>query len=139
MQEFDNIKDMIYCEIDDISHQGKLDMNTVKVLSELVDILKDVGSIEMFEEGINIQDDDYNYSRGYSQRRMPVYYNDNGNSYGYRNNRNSGYSRRGRSEYSRESSKDHMINKLHELMMEANNQSDKDSIQRLIDQMESNK
>lgn len=144
MREFDNIKDMVYCEIDEISHQGKLDMNTVQVLGELVDILKDIGSVEMFEEGVNIQEDQeysygngYNRNGGYSQRRMPIYYND-GNSYNnsYRNNgRNGGYPMRGRGN-SYDDSKSHMIDKLHNLMMEAQDQSDKDAIQRLINQME---
>lgn len=144
MQEFDNIKDMVYCEIDEISHQGKLDMNSLKALGELVDILKDIGSVEMFEEGINIQDDEYSlngYGRGnggYSQRRMPIYYND-GNS--YRNGRNnnggySGYSRRGG--YSRDDAKQHIVQKLENLMNEANDQKDRDSIQRLIAEMENN-
>lgn len=62
MREFDSIKDMVYCEIDDISRQGKLDMNTLKELGDLVDILKDIGSIEMFEDGIEVQDDGYGYS-----------------------------------------------------------------------------
>lgn len=35
MQEFDGIKDMVYCELEEISHPQKLDMNTVKVLGEL--------------------------------------------------------------------------------------------------------
>ena len=140
MQEFDNIKDMIYCEIDEISHQGKLDMNTVKVLGELVDILKDVGSIEMFEEGIDIQQDDgYSFSNGYSrngysQRRMPIYY-DNGNS--YRNSmKNYGYSRRGRGGYSRDDGKMHMVQKLEEMMNETQDMNDRDAIQRLINQIE---
>lgn len=146
MQEFDNVKDMVYCEIDEISHQGKLDMNSVKVLGELVDILKDIGSIEMFEEGINIQEDDYSYggsygrNNGYSQRRMPIYYND-GNSYGnsYRNNRNN-YPIRGNNNrygYSRDDAKEHMIQKLEHLMNEAQDEQDKQAIQRLINQMES--
>lgn len=139
MQEFDNIKDMVYCELDEISRQGKMDMNTVKVLGELTDILKDIGSIEMFEEGINIQEDDFmqtnGYSRngGYSQRRMPVYYE--GNSYNSRSMGNGGYSRRSRG-YSYDDSKSHMIEKLNHLMMEASDQQDKDAIQRLIDQMQ---
>lgn len=143
MQEFDNIKDMVYCEIDEISHQPKLDMNTVKILGELVDILKDIGSVEMFEEGINVQEDEYSFANGYgrnggySQKRMPIYYND-GNSYrGGRGGNNYGYSRRGRG-YSYDDGKGHMIEKLNNLMMEATNQNDKDAIQRLIEQMEGN-
>ena len=141
MQEFDNIKDMIYCEIDEISNQGKLDMNTVKVLGELVDILKDMGSIEMFEEGISIQEGDeylfangYGRNGGYSQRRMPVYYGDNGNSY-RSGMRNSGYLRRGRSGYSRDDSKMHMVHKLEEMMNETQDMNDRDAIQRLINQL----
>ena len=136
MEIFDNVKDMVYCEIDEISRQGKLDMNTVKVLGELVDILKDIGSIEMFEDGVQIQDEGYSRSYGgYSQKRFPIYYNE-GNS--YRNGRNyTGYSRRGRG-YSYEDSKAHIVEKLNHLMMEANEQKDKDAIQRLIDQMEAN-
>jgi len=50
---------------------------------------------------------------------------------------NNGYSRRGRG-YSYDDGKAHMIDKLNNLMMEANDQKDKESIQRLIDQMENN-
>lgn len=102
MEVFDGVKDMVYCEIDEISHMGKLDMNTMKILGELVDILKDIGSIEMFEDGIQVQEDEYSlsggYSRGnggYSQRRMPIYYNE-GNSYRGNRSYNSNYARRGR-------------------------------------------
>lgn len=66
---------------------------------------------------------------GYSNRRG--YYND-GSSYEY-----GGYSRRGgrRGGYSRDDGKKHMIEKLHGIMNEASDQKDKESIQRLIDQM----
>jgi len=42
-------------------------VNTVKVLGELVDILKDIGSVEMFEEGIDVQEDEYSYANGYGR------------------------------------------------------------------------
>lgn len=141
MQEFDGIKDMVYCELEEISHLQKLDMNTVKVLGELVDILKDIGSVEMFEEGVNINEEEYSFNNsygrngngGYSQRR-PMYYTD-GNSY-RSNYMNNGYSRRGgRGGYSRDDSKQYMINELTNLMNTATEQKDKDAIQRLIDQM----
>lgn len=146
MQEFDNIKDMIYCEIDEISRQGKLDMNTVKILGELVDILKDCGTIEMFEEnGYTTPDDDYSlasgYNRnggGYSQRRPMYYYNNGGNS--YRGGRNGGYSRGGsyRSGYSRGDAKEHMVQKLEHLMNEAQDEKDRYAIEQLIGQIENN-
>ena len=141
---FDDIKDMLYCEIDEIAKQGKLDMTTVKALGEIMDILKDMGTVEMFEEGINIPEDEYSFansyrSGGYSQKRMPMYYND-GNSYRSGRSMNTGYSRRGnvRRGYSYDDSKAHMVEKLNHLMMEANDQKDKEAIQRLIEQMENN-
>ena len=141
MQEFDNIKDMLYCEIEEISHQQKLDMNTVKVLGEIVDILKDIGSVEMFEEGQFGQDEEYSFSDGYS-RNNGRYYRGNGSSYrsGGRSSRNGGSRsvRSNRSGYSRDDAKDHMIHKLERLMEEANDEQDRQSIERLIEQMENN-
>lgn len=151
MREFDNIKDMLYCEIDEISKQNKLDMNTLNILGELVDILKDIGNIETFEEGVEVYGEN-GYSRnngGYSQR-MPVYYNEgmsyrNGGNYGgsYGGNygggyssrmNNGGYSRRGRG-YSYEDNKMHMVDKLTELMNETQDPKDRESIQRLVEQI----
>lgn len=142
MQEFDNIKDMVYCEIDEIAHQGKLNVNAIQVLGELVDILKDIGSVEMFEEGVNVNEGEYSFSNGYSRnggysQRRPMYYEGNSYRNGGRNYNGSGYSRRGRG-YSYDDSKTHMIEKLNHLMMEANEQKDKDAIRDLIAQMESN-
>ena len=136
MKEFDRIKDMIYDELDEVSHRDKLSKETVCIIGELVDILKDIGSVEMFEEGVSVTDDGYSFDNwnmpnngGYSNRRG--YYND-GSSYEY-----GGYSRRGgrRGGYSRDDGKKHMIEKLHGIMNEASDQKDKESIQRLIDQM----
>ena len=138
MREFDSIKDMVYCEIDDISRADRLDMNTVKVLGELVDILKDIGSIEMFEEGFEWQEDDHSYAsgygrgNGYSQRR-PMNYGEGGN---LRGGRSYGYSRRSRGGYSYDDGKAHMVEELHQLMMKATDQKDKDAIRHLIEQME---
>ena len=136
MKEFDRIKDMIYDELDEVSHRDKLSKETVCIIGELVDILKDIGSIEMFEEGVSVTEDGYSFDNwnmpnngGYSNRRS--YYND-GSSYEY-----GGYSRRSgrRGGYSRDDGKKHMIEKLHSIMNEASDQKDKESIQRLIDQM----
>lgn len=144
MQEFDNVKDMLYCEIDEISKQHKLDMNTLKVLGEIVDVLKDMGTIEMFEEGVYQPEPEEEYSFAssygrdgdYSQRKHPYYYN---GSNGYRSGRsvNNGYSRRSRG-YSYEDGKGQMIDELNNLMMKATNQNDKEAIRRLIDQIENN-
>ena len=140
MQEFDNVKDMIYEEIENISHQGQLNKESVCVLGELVDILKDIGTIEMFEEGIYVPENEYslasgyNGNGGYSQRNgYRGLNNRNNRSYNY----NYGYSRR--SGYSRDGANDHMISQLHQIMNETQNEEDRMAVQRLIDQMGGNK
>lgn len=149
MYEFDRIKDMIYDELDNISNQGQLNKESVCIIGELVDILKDMGTVEMFEDGNYFSEDDYSinggYSRngGYSQRggySRGNSYEGNGGSYRSGRIYMSGDSRRGggRSRYSREDAKEHMIEKLEHLMNEAQNEKDKQSIQRLIEQMENN-
>lgn len=142
MKEFDRIKDMVYDELDEIGGQGQLSKESVCIIGELVDILKDIGTVEMFEEGFDVPENEYSlaseYHNGaYSQRRgsRGGSYND-GNS--YRSNGKmyygSGYSRRSRG-YSREDGKEHMIQKLEDLMNEAVNEQDRQSIQNLIHQM----
>lgn len=133
MQEFDNVKDMIYEEIDDISRQGKLSKEVVCVLGDLVDILKDIGTVEMFEEGVYVPENEYSlasgYNDGYSRR------NTYGGGYSYRNGRNSDYMRRGRGGYSRDDAHNHMISQLHDIMNQTQNDEDRQAVQRLIDQM----
>lgn len=143
MKEFDRIKDMVYDELDEFGHYEKLSKDAVCVIGELVDILKDIGTVEMFEEGIEVPEDEYSlasgYSRngGYSRRYYRGSY-DNGNSYRGRSYNYDEYGRRGRTGYSREDSKEHMIGKLHQLMNEAQNENDREAINRLIQQMENN-
>ena len=146
MQEFYQVKNMIYDEIDQISHKGQLNKDAICVLGDLVDILKDIGTIEMFEENIYVEDNGayhtFDENKGYSTRmpRMRYYEGDGyqmGNSYRYGSYpMRDRYSRRGG--YSREDGKEHMIQKLEHLMNEATDEQDRQSIQRLIDQMHNN-
>ena len=102
MKEFDQIKDMVYDELDELSRRGQLTKEAICIIGELVDILKDIGTVEMFEEGIEVPDDDYSLASGYrnggySQRKYYPGNNYDGNSYGvgYRSGRvSSGYGRR---------------------------------------------
>ena len=144
MREFDRIKDMVYNELEEIAGHGQLTKEAVCIIGELVDILKDIGTVEMFEEGFDVPENEYSlasgYSRtgGYSQRRGyrgSNYTNNNS----YRNGGrmyNYGYSRYGG--YSREDGKEYMMQKLEELMNEAVNEQDRQSIQNLIHQMNNN-
>lgn len=129
---------MVYCEIDDISRSGKLDLSAVEVLGELVDILKDIGSIEMFEEYGENPDDGYSFASGYARNGYAMKGNSYRNSYndGRGRSYNYGYSRRGgRGGYSRDDSKEYMIQKLEMLKNEAMDDKDRQSIQMLIEQM----
>ena len=143
MKEFDKIKDMIYDELDEITRHDQLSKDAVCLIGELVDILKDIGTVEMFEENIYVDDNGWYHNSGeggYSQGYMPKRYYD-GNSYRGRSmnggrNYGDGYSRRGRGGYSRDDGKDHLVKKLEDLMHEVNDQNDRDAINRLIEQME---
>jgi len=123
MREFDNVKDMVYDEIEHLSSYGQLTKDAICVLGELVDILKDIGTVEMFEEGYNFSDDEYSLASGYGRNGGDGGYSRRnsyrGNSYNYRNG--SGYGRGGynRGRYSREDGKEHMIQQLHNIMNEA--------------------
>ena len=142
MNELNRIKDMVYDELAELGHYEKLNKEAVCIIGELVDILKDIGTVEMFEENIYVDDNGMYHNgeeRGYSQGYMPKRYYDGGNS--YRSGRfydNYGYARRGRGGYSREDGKEHMIEKLHQLMNETQNDHDRESINRLIQQMKDN-
>ena len=130
MKEFDRLKDLVFEEIEELSHRPQLDKESICVIGELVDILKDTYTIEMFEEGYDVPEDEY---RGYSQRSgYPKYY-DSGNS--YRGRSYGGYSRRVRPGYSREDGKAHMVEKLEALMNEAQDENDRMAIKDLINQM----
>lgn len=133
MYNFDMIKDMVYREIDGIADEDQMTFECVQALGELVDILKDISTVEAMEES------SYGYSNndgGYSQRGRRYY---DGNSYGGSYSRNgSGNSMRSSygGGYSRDDGmKRDMIQKLENLWNEARDDKDKDSIKRLLDQM----
>ena len=148
MKEFDRIKDLVYNELDEFGRYEQLNKEAVCMIGELVDILKDIGTVEMFEEENNDLyyngDDGYSqgYSQGYSYRNMPRRYSYNGNGNSYRGGRSmnngSSYGRRYRGGYSREDGKEYLIQKLENLMNESNDEQDRHAIQRLIDQMHTN-
>ena len=132
--DFNHVKDMIYREIDEISEQNQLTIECVEALGELVDILKDIAEIEAME---NYGDNGYSNNGGYSQRggKYMRYYD--GNSYGgYSGNSYRGsYRRNG---YSREDGRQYMISELERMMNEAQNESDKMEIKKLVDKMKNN-
>ena len=140
MKEFDRIKDLVYNELNEFGRYDQLNKEAVCMIGELVDILKDIGTVEMFEENIYVDDNGWyhNGGEGYSQGYMPRRYYETGNSYRGRGMNGGGYGSRYRGGYSREDGKEHLIQKLENLMNESHDEQDRHAIQRLIDQMHTN-
>ena len=131
------IKDMMYCELDDIAKKEKLDSKDVELIDKFVDIIKDIDEIGMtgIQEmngysGNGGYGGSYayrNYSRnggGYSGRMMPMY---NRGSY---DNGNGGYSR--------DESKEAMLSHLQNVASMAVDERDRKAVERLMQQMREN-
>ena len=136
MRVYDDLKDMVEREIENIVKKDELDEKCLGWLDKLVDIAKDIDTIyAMHDYG--------NEDGGYSNRMYyPHYYNDgemmpmtHGNSYMNRDSmgrysRNS-YAYRGNG-YSREGN---MRERLEQMMNEATTQQERDAINSALDRM----
>ena len=129
---YENVRDLINCELEEVTRSNSVEPGLVHYIGELVDILKDLDEIEMSG----------GYEGNYSSRGYMNSYNDGGNMWGKRdryyntgyrgNSRNSG----NRGMYSRDDAKMRMIEKLENALDDATSQSDRDAIQKLIAKME---
>lgn len=137
---FEDLRAIVMKEIDEINKKGELDENTLVCAYKLIDIVKDIHEIDEKMNG------------GYSQGGMYPYmyamdgnsYRGNNNSYGYGNsyaNRNRDsmgrYSRDGYNSYrgySREGDND-MMSKLEHMMNTAASETERQMIQRIMNQM----
>lgn len=131
----DNVKDMIYRELDAISNEGQLPYECVHVMHELWEILNEISETEEKEMALEGYGMD-----GYSSRgRMMRYYD--GNSYGnggysYNNGRsgNNGSGRMMRSGgYSRDDGRQDMMDKLEKLMNETHDEHVRESIRKMLE------
>lgn len=149
MEYIEKIKKMLCKELDEYAMKNKLTMNDLQPVHLMTDIIKNLDKIEMLEGeseggysearggrgrssyamGGSSYDDDMRYSerrgRGRNAKRdsMGRYSSEDGSSYddyseedSYRGG--SSYARGGR-DYSRNDAKDHMMNKLGEMMTSA--------------------
>lgn len=142
---FETLREIIKQEMDDILARGEMDENTLCCIYKMVDILKDLGEIEMSEEG-------------FSNMYMPPYaFESSMNSYdGYNREGMSmadGRSMRGRRSYSRGnrsyrggrsyrgysrdgySNEGNTMEKLQRLMDEASNDREREAIQKAMQSM----
>ena len=134
MEYIEKIKKMLCKELDEYAMKSKLSMADIDVIHKLTDTVKNLDKIEMLEDdgsysearggrgrsymGGSSYDNDMMYSerrgRGRNARRdsMGRYSSEDGSSY-------DDYSERMDRRYSRDDAKDHMMNKLGEMMTSA--------------------
>lgn len=126
----DELREMLYCELDEMTKQGDMSMGTLKAIGEILDAIKDIETIEAMSQG------------GYSGE----YANDGGNSMRGRYYRD-GYAREGSyegnsyrkrnrfgqfSRYSREGESDQLVEKIEKLMNDTTNGGDREQIRQSI-------
>lgn len=124
MKALHEIREMICDELDKLAEHGELTAGSLETVDKLTHSLKSIDTIIAMDGG------------GYSRDGRPYY--DGGNSYARRKRDSMGrYSRDGmRGGYSRESSKEHMISELEEMMTDANSEKMKSAIRKCIEELE---
>lgn len=148
---FEDLREIVMREIDEINKRGELDENSLVCVYKLVDIIKDINEIETGEEG--------GYAMAMNSRMAYPYYamegggsyrgGNSGNSYArnsYANARNRDsmgrYSREGnsygnsnRGGYSREGEREEIMAKMEHLMNTAASETERQMIQRIMNQL----
>lgn len=144
---FENLRDIVMKELDEINKKGELDENTLVCVYKLVDIVKDINEIETGEEG--------GYAMAMNSRMAYPYYAMEGGSYrggnsnnsyarnSYARNRDSmgRYSRENsygnsyRGGYSREGEREEIMAKMEHMMDTASSETERQVIQRIMNQM----
>ena len=126
----DELKEMLYCELDEMTKMGDMSKGTLKTIGEILDAIKDIETIEAMSEGGYSGEEGSNSMRGRYYR--DGYYRDGregsyeGNSYRKRN-RMGQFSR-----YSREGESDKLVEKLETLMDDTTNGGDREKIRSQI-------
>ena len=123
----EELKEMLYCELEDMTKGGDMNMGTLKAIGEILDAIKDIETIEAMSQGGYSGEEGGNSMRG-------RYYRDGyaregsyeGNSYRKRN-RMGQFSR-----YSREGEKDQLVEKLETLMEDTTNGGDRQELRQQV-------
>ena len=137
MKVYDEIKDMLCDELENITKRNELTPNALEVIDTSIDILKDIKTIEAMEQ--EYPSDGYSSTGGYSgyYRRMPIYAYDDpgmgGNSYARGRGSNAPRDSRGRymsSGYSGDTREE-----LQNLMDTAKTEREREAIRAALDHM----
>lgn len=121
---YNRIFDMLNCEIEKIENKGELNQASLDNLDKLVDIIKDLQTIEAMNFA---EERNYGYSNGMDSNRGRMMYNDGGASYGryYR----------GRNGYSYDNNRNGMIEHLQRAMDQATSEDERNEIRQMIDRI----
>ncbi len=121
MKDLYSLKEMLCRELEELSQKDELSVGDLDLAHKLTDTIKNIDKIEMLEG-----DDSYSRAGGWEARGTYGRYNDGGNS----------YARRGqhyvRGHYSRDSG---MVEELENLKRRLPGQEERETVQRLIDEM----
>lgn len=135
MKVYDQIKDMLCDELEDVVKQKTLTPSNLELIDTAIDVLKDIKTIEAM---------DTEYPDGYSQGyygRMPIYMYDDGMGNSYARERGSNTQRDSRGRYMSEgySRNDGYSGdtkeELHRLMSAAKNDREREAIRTALDGM----
>lgn len=128
----DELREMLYCELDEMTKSGELSMGSLKTIGEILDAIKDIETIEAMSQGGYSGEEGGNSMRGRYYR--DGYYRDGyardgyeGNSYARKRNRMGQFSR-----YSREGEKEQLMEKLETLMNDTTNGGDRAELRQSI-------
>ena len=142
---------MLYAELEEYAERGELSAGSLDVLHKLTDTIKNIDKIEMLEEdGGYSREGGGSYEGGNSSARggrrggrhyVRAHYSregggsyDGGGSYG----RGGSYDRGGsyRGGYSRDDGKQHMMQKMEEMMQYADNDRQREALRGCMEQLE---
>lgn len=123
----DELREMLYCELDEMTKSGELNMGTLKTIGEILDAIKDIETIEAMSQGGYSGEEGGNSMRGRYYRDGYAREGYEGNSYYRKRNRMGQFSR-----YSRDGEKEQLMEKLETLMNDTTNGGDRAELRQSI-------
>ncbi len=130
MRVYDEIKEMLCDELEDVVKKKELTPNSLELIDTAIDVIKDIHTIKAMEQEYP---DDHGYSQGY-YGRMPVYmYDDPGMSYARGGSAN--IPRTSRSHYYNDGYSGDTKEELEKLMSTAKTDRERETIRHALENM----
>lgn len=139
-KDYQELKDRLCEELEEIARKPEMGAGDLEVIHKLTDTIKNIDKIEMMnDDGYSGAGDWEAMGRGHFGDGYARNY-DRGNSYRGRKRDSMGrYSRDGRrmgGRYSRDDGKEHLIDKLEDMMEDVDNERAKNAIRKAISELE---